>query len=225
MFDNHSFSRDVRAEKVQIRLNLAISLYLDLDLPSAVHSGETYLYADDTTIICSAESIDTVTIKLNTALAEIKAWCNENFLVPHPDKCKAMLMHRKTFIGPIQALKLGDQNVNWTKSERLLGVQVDHKLTWSDHVAKVAKAYASKLSLLRRMQFLPPRQLEDFYMKIILPSVTYGMTVWGSCNKTHLSNLEKLHARAGRIINKLPWDTSSEDVLKLTRWDTISTMG
>ena len=74
------------------------------------------------------------------------------------------------------------------------------------------------------MRFLPQKQLEDFYTKVILPSVTYGLTVWGSCNKTHLNNLEKLHARAGRIAYGLPWDTSAEDVLIRTRWDSLETM-
>ena len=116
--------------------------------------------------------------------------------------------HHTHLTGPIQALRLGNSIIKWTTSERLLGVQVDDKLSWS-----VAKSFASKLSLLRRMRFLPQNQLEDFYTKVILPSVTYGLTVWGSCNKTHLDNLEKLHARAGRIVYGLPWDTGAEDVL------------
>ena len=74
------------------------------------------------------------------------------------------------------------------------------------------------------IRLLPQKQLEDFYIKVILPSVTYGLTVWGSCNKTHLNNLEKLRARAGRIVYGLPWDTSAEDVLMPTGWDTLETM-
>ena len=74
------------------------------------------------------------------------------------------------------------------------------------------------------MRFLPQKQLEDFYTKVILPSVTYGLTVWGSCNKTHLNNLEKLHARAERTVYGLPWDTSAEDVLMRTGWDSLETM-
>ena len=100
----------------------------------------------------------------------------------------------------------------------------DDKLSWSDHAANVARSFASKLSLLRRMRFLPQKQLEDFYTKVILPSVTYGLTVWGSCNKTHLNNLEKLHARTGRIVYGLAWDISAEDVLMRTGWDSLETM-
>ena len=134
------------------------------------------------------------------------------------------MQRKSTFTGPIQALRLGNNIIKWTTSERFLGVQVDDKLSWSDHAANVAKSFASTLSLLWRMRFLPQKQWEDFYTKVILPSVTYGRTVWGSCNKTHLNNLEKLHARAGRIVYELPWDTSAEDVLMRTRWDSLETM-
>ena len=37
-------------------------------------------------------------------------------------------------------------------------------------------------------------------------------------------NLLKLHARAGRIVYGLPWDTSAEDVLTRTGWDSLETM-
>ena len=97
-------------------------------------------------------------------------------------------------------------------------------MSWSDHAANVAKSFTSKLSLLQRMRFLPQKQLGDFYTKVILPSVTYGLTVWGSCKNTHLKNLENLHARAGRIAYGLPWNTSAEDVLMRTGWDSLETM-
>ena len=74
------------------------------------------------------------------------------------------------------------------------------------------------------MRFLPQKQLEDFYTKVILPSVTYGLTVWGSCNNTNLKNLKNLHARAGRIAYGLPWNTSAEDVLMRTGGDSLETM-
>ena len=73
------------------------------DLPKSVRSAETYLYADDTTLYCVAETIDALTIKLNNALADLKKWCDNKLLVPHPVKCKAMIMQRQPFIGPIQA--------------------------------------------------------------------------------------------------------------------------
>ena len=144
------------------------SLFIN-DLPNSLKSAETYLYADDTTIYFIAGTMDLLTNMLNTVLAKLQKWCDRYLMIPHPEKCKAMIVQRQSsFIGPIQALRLGNNNIEWTTSERLLGVQVDNKLSWSDHAANVAKSFASKLSLLRRMRFLPRKQVEDFYTKVIL---------------------------------------------------------
>ena len=56
------------------------------DLPKSLHSAETYLYADDTTIYCIEETIDLLTSTPNNVLAELQEWCDRNLLLPHPDK-------------------------------------------------------------------------------------------------------------------------------------------
>ena len=65
----------------------------------------------------------------------------------------------------------------------------------------------SKLDLIRRSRFLPKNVLIDFYFKVILPSVTYGLVLRGSCSNADLfDSLERLHCRATRIIFNLPKD-------------------
>ena len=77
-----------------------------------------------------------------------------------------MIMQRKsTFTGPIQALRLGNNIIKWTTSERLLGVQVDNKLSWSDHAANVAKSFASKLSLIPRIREAPSQAIRRLLHK------------------------------------------------------------
>ena len=46
----------------------------------------------------------------------------------------------------------------------------------------------------------------------------------GSCNKTHINSLEKLHARTRRIVYGFSWGTSAEEVLTRTGWDSLETM-
>ena len=94
---------------------------------------------------CIAETMDLLTNTLNNVLAELQECCDRNLLVYHPETCKAMIMQRKSTF-------TGNNIIKWTTSERLLGEQVDNKLPWSDHAANVAKSFASKLNLLRRMR-------------------------------------------------------------------------
>ena len=46
------------------------------DLPKLLRSTETYLYTDDTTIYCFAETMDLLTSTLNNVLAELQKWCD-----------------------------------------------------------------------------------------------------------------------------------------------------
>ena len=64
---------------------------------------------------------------------------------------------------------------------RLFGVTIDYRLSWSHHLTDVKKNYVNKLNLLKRSSFLSRNALLDLYFKIILPSVLYGLVVWGGC--------------------------------------------
>lgn len=150
------------------------------DLPEAVSSASLYMYADDTTIYCIGESVDSVTNTLNNALKELEDWSSKNNLVPHPKKCEAMMLKRGSFTGPLNALTLCNHTIKWVTYARLLGVTIDDKLTWAQHISEVKKSYVNKLNLLKRSSFLPRNILLDLYFKIILPSVSYALPIWGS---------------------------------------------
>ena len=106
---------------------------------------------------------------------------------------------------------------------RVLGLTVDHKLTWDAHLMGVKKSFANNLDLLKRSRFLPKSVLRDFYFKVILPSVRYGLFLWGTCCNSNLrDSIERLHCRASRIIFNLPRDMPSKEVLAFDRWPTIS---
>ena len=106
-------------------------------------------------------------------------------------------------------------------SSRCLGVQLDHELKWGNHFNSLIKSYTKKLSLLRSIYFLPLKPRTDLYFKVILPSIMYGIAVWGSCSKTHFTELEKIHVRAAKIIFKLDSYIPSAEVLSSVKWPSL----
>ena len=81
---------------------------------------------------------------------------------------------------------------------------VDEKLSWAPHTQELNKSFAKKLNLLKRSRFLPRDILLSLYFKVILPSVSYGLVMWGGgCNMDIFVSLERLHFRAARIIFNL----------------------
>ena len=64
--------------------------------------------------------------------------------------------------------------------------------------------------------------LLKLYYKVIIPSVTYGITVWGGMSRQDdFDALERLHCRGERIIFNLPKDMPSTEVLDRGKWDTL----
>ena len=129
------------------------------DLPKAVNTAMTFLYADDTTMYCVGESVDQITTTLNKALEELVLWCKHNFLVPHPKKCKGMILKRNHFIGPLGSLKINQHLIKRSSSSKLLGVTIDNKLTWTKHISELRRGFVNKLNLIKRSRFLPRNSL------------------------------------------------------------------
>ena len=105
---------------------------------------------------------------------------------------------------------------------RCLGVELASDLNWNVYVKELIKSFSQKLNLLRSLYFLPTTARTDFYFKVILPSVTYGLVVWGSpCGKALFDELEKIHVRAADVISGLDWYTPSNQVLAQSKWPIV----
>ena len=138
-------------------------------------------------------------------------------------KWEAILLMRKLHIGPLNSVTIGEDRIEWVKHTRLLGVTIDDRLSWSHHLTDVKKNFVNKLNLLKRSKFLSRNALLDFYFKIILPSVLYGLVIWGGCpNADFLHSLEVLHRWAARIMNHLPRDMLTEEVYRHSNWNTLT---
>lgn len=74
--------------------------------------------------------------------------------------------------------------------------------------------------MLRKSRFLPKSVLENFYLRVILPSVTYSLVTWAS-NSELFRTLENLHSHAARIIYNLK-DILNEESLKIAKWKTLA---
>ena len=179
------------------------------------------MYADDTTVFCIGSSQDVACNLLNCALEELFTRCVNNRLTPHPGKCEVMLLSKARLIGPLPAIYIGKSIIEYKATARLLGVTLDQNLSWIPHLKEVIKNFANKLSLLKKSKFLPSHVCESFYVKVIQPSITYAMPVWGGVNQTELfKTLERQHCRAARIIFGFPPDMPTVDVLATVKWNT-----
>ena len=64
----------------------------------------------------------------------------------------------------------------------------------------------------KRSKCLPRIILEQFYSKVVLPSISYGLIIWSAGNDSHIfHSIERLHCRAAKVIYNLLKHTSSAE--------------
>lgn len=180
------------------------------------------MYADDTTLYTVGSSIDQVISSLNVMMSQISKWSSLNKLTIHPSKTEAMILAKQQFIGPLQPLLCGSGFVKFVTSTSCLGVTIDNKLSWHSQVDIVKASFSKKIGALRRMSYLTKLTLKEIYFKTIIPSITYGISVWGNCSQSSLNSLDHIHACACRIINRLPSSQESRSCLLQCNWLPIS---
>ena len=80
------------------------------------------------------------------------------------------------FVAPLKPVTLGDMILSHVYSSVCLGVAIASKLSWKPQITAVCKNFSRKVKNLKRL-----RVLEAIYFRSIVPSVTYGVLVWGTC--------------------------------------------
>ena len=75
--------------------------------------------------------------------------------------------------------------------------------------------------MLKRMQHLPPKLLEEIYFKTIIPHVTFSISIWGSCSPAIFAQIEGLHLKAAKLIHRLPKHIMDCDILQYVQWQNL----
>jgi hypothetical protein len=190
--------------------------------------SEIDMYADDSSITSTAKTVPELNDRLNADLKDISSWCKENRMATNSSKTNAMLITtwQKRRALPddekLLSLYLDDEPLDNTASEKLLGVQINHNLSWDEHINFVEKTVNKKLALLRRLKVylpLPTRVL--FYNTHILPHMDYCSVVWG--RSTFINRLLLLQKRAARIIlDVTDFTFPSSEMFKKLNWMPIN---
>ena len=75
-------------------------------------------------------------------------------------------------------------------------------MSWKNHINSVTTKISKTVGLIAKLRhFVPCRILINIYQSLIVPYLTYGLTVWGNASKTYLDKITILQKRALRLIH------------------------
>ena len=95
------------------------------------------MFADDTTLTASGESVLDAEVAINHDLANIKQWLSANKLSLHLVKSEYLLIRSRHNINNLfhaPKVHVGDMPIKRVKETKALGVYIDEYLSWNKHI-------------------------------------------------------------------------------------------
>lgn len=137
--------------------------------------------------------------------------------------CMVAGTRQKLHDKPQLNLKIDGHDIANVSQQKLLGLLIDDKLTWSAHIENVCSSLSSKISLLRQLaNYVSAAVLKKFYQGYILPLIDYASITWSGASSANLERILKLQKRAARIILHTDYTTPSSNMFAELGWQPIT---
>ena len=120
-----------------------------------------------------------------------------NYLKPNTGKSQLLLTSKDE-----GSIKIDDTYIKRSSSKKLLGILIDDKLTFNEHVSELCKKSSSRLHALSRISKYMTKDKLRTIMDVFLSSqFAYCPLIWMFHNRTLNNRINKLQERALRLVH------------------------
>jgi Reverse transcriptase (RNA-dependent DNA polymerase)/Endonuclease-reverse transcriptase len=153
------------------------------------------VYADDVIISLNGKKqfANNIRERMNAGLKIVNTWCTMNGIKTSPDKSNYMEFNKpsnKETRFPEKQITLNERNVPCVDHCKYLGIVIDNKLTWNEHIKYITekgrKTFWATRSFISNTWGLNPARIKWIYDQVVIPRITYGSIVWwDKCLQSH----------------------------------------
>ena len=179
---------------------LLFNIYLN-DLFYSVSDVEFCNYADDNTLYSHDDSLDVLLSRLEDKMIGVSEWFRQNGLQLNADKCQLIVLGRRRE-SPVSIVVNG-LRLEECSTVKLLGILLDNKLSFREHVNVIVRKASSKLHALKRIKhFFSTDKMLLVAKAFIFSTIGYCPLVWSYSNKTNINKLESLRRALDCLLNE-----------------------
>jgi hypothetical protein len=155
------------------------------------------LFADDSNMFISGKYLEPMIDTLNFELSKIVTWLNANKLSLNVEKSHYIVFARQN-VTCHKSIVINNQVVERVLHTKFLGVIIDYKLSWSNHINYIKSKIAKGTGIIyKARKVLNINTLITLYYSFIFPYLTYCIEIWGCTYKT---SLQPLHIQQKKIL-------------------------
>ena len=186
------------------------------------------LFADDTLLFSVVKNVDASNIDLNNDLKKIGEWAFQWKMSFNPDpnkQAQELIFSRKVQTTNHPSLFFNENVVPKTTLQKHLGMFLDSKLNFSEHLKTIFQKTNKTIGLLRKLQTLLPRApLITIYKSFIRPHLDYGDMIYDQTfNMLFQQKMETIQYSPALAITGAKRRSFREELLALLNTVTILT--
>ena len=116
---------------------------------------------------------------------------------------------------PIESIKFANHDIERTDSIKFLGIIIDEKLSFKNHIDHISSKTSKSVGLLYRLsRFLPINILKTLYHSLVMPHISYGIELWYGAPKTVSNRIVIIQKKMIRALNSLPYNSHTGPYFK-----------
>ena len=153
------------------------------------------LYVDDFAIYASAKKESHSNRLLQNTIIKLERWTRERGMKFSQEKTVAMKFNKRKR-GSDPNLKLYNRQIKAVESTQYLGLVIDSRLSWKQHVEHLRQSCIPAMNLLRHLSHLAwgadRKTLLQLYTALVKSKLDYGSQIYGSVKTRILDRLDPI---------------------------------
>lgn len=188
------------------------------------HGVRHHQYADDTQLHLAMRANDTADGQsvLAACTTDVKQWYMQNGLQLNPDKSEVLLTGTATQLRAVSSLtsvSVAGVDLPVADSMRVLGVTLDRRLTFDNHVSAVARSCNYHVHAIRHIRHLLTLDLaQTLACSLILSRIDYCNAVLHGCPSGTIHKLQRVQNNAARAVLQAPRRSHVGSLLQELHW-------
>ncbi len=185
---------------------LLFILYVN-NMPRLLNHSRIAIYADDTVIYTSGNTMDEITFKLQTDLNRLLSWLCANKLSINAKKCKSLVISTPQHRTRTEQLRLfvGNNELEQVKVYKYLGVWLDETLNFHHHINVTCSKINKRIGMIKvARKFLDLDTTLLLYKSLVLSVFDYADIIYMHTSLENLNSLQVLQNNFCRIMLRAP---------------------
>ena len=182
------------------------------------------LFADDCLLFRVIRNMQDA-IDLQSDLNQLITWSDKWQMNFNASKCHTIHITRKTKHKVNYQYHMKGTPLLEVPHHPYLGVELDHRLDWNQHVSNITANANKALGFVKRNLSRCSRDIkETAYFTLVRPKLEYATAVWDPYTRNQISDIEMVQRRAARfVMNSYDREASVTSMLNKLGWEDLQT--